>query len=283
MRRILSIEAFREVTLATWDDHIDGAERLRFSSAYYAESYLRRFVADPGAEASLRCLIELAPTPSLGGDGLDDILRVAGERVFEKRLKVYERALTKYFSDIPIGPTKPDKPDEPDDPDDPVEPADAKPSPAVAPPARWELEATVDAAEDNDCFDLSTLHLKAKLVEGKALTPKATFTVLRNGGVVATGEVSTAGDASFDWEIARVRDDEDAWTLEFRFKYEDDTYTGNRVFTVWPRTVRLEANHFRTDEPTKGFRFSVEQGAGPQIAETGDGGVIDHPLARPAP
>lgn len=283
MKRILSIEAFREVTLATWDDHVDGAERLRFSSPYFAESYLRRFVSDAGAEASLRTLLELAPTPSLGGDDLDDVLRVAGERVFAKRLKVFERALTKYFSDVPLGPPKPDKPDTPDDPDDPVEPSDAKPAPAVTPPARWELEAAVDAAEESDCFDLSTLRLKAKLVEGKALTAKATFTVLRDGGVAATGDVSTSGEVAFDWEIARVGDDEDAWTLEFRFRYEDDTYTGNRVFTVWPRTVRLEARHFRTDDPTKGFRFAVEQGTGPQTAETGDGGVIDHPLARPAP
>ena len=65
MRRILSIEAFREVTLATWDDHVDGAERLRFASPFFAESYLRRFVQDPIASDSLRALVELAPTPSL--------------------------------------------------------------------------------------------------------------------------------------------------------------------------------------------------------------------------
>ena len=41
---------------------------------------------DPVASASLRALVELAPTASLGSDDLDDLLRVAGERVFEKRL-----------------------------------------------------------------------------------------------------------------------------------------------------------------------------------------------------
>ena len=80
MKRVLSIEAFREVTLATWDDHLDGADRLRFSSPLLAEMYLRRFVDDPIAAAPLRALIELAPTPSLGGDDLDELLRVAGER-----------------------------------------------------------------------------------------------------------------------------------------------------------------------------------------------------------
>jgi hypothetical protein len=240
-------------------------------------------VQDPVASASLRALVELAPTASLGSDDLDDLLRVAGERVFEKRLKVFERALTKYFSDVPLGPSKPDEPDVPDDPDDPVEPADAKPSPSIVPPARWELEAKVDDAVVDDCFEASMLRLRAKLVEGKALTPKATFTVLRDGAAVASGEVSTAGDVTFQWEIARVGDDEVAWTLEFRFRYEGDAYTGNRVLTVWPRTVRLEARHHRTDAPTKGFRFTVEQGDGPVAAETGDGGVVEHPLAKPAP
>ncbi len=283
MRHVLSIESFREVTLATWDDHVEGAERLRFSAPGFAEAYLRRFAHEPMAVDAMRALAELAPTTSLGADDLDEVLRELSERVFDKRVKVFERALTRYFSDVPVGPDEPDTPDDPDDPDEPIEPSNAKPAPAVAPPARWELEASVAGAEGDDCFELSTLRLRARLVEGQAKTPRATFTVLRGGAPVATAEVSTAGDVSMTWEVARVGDDEDSWPLEFRFRYEGDEYTGNRAFTVWPRTVRLTALHFRTGQPVKGFRFTVKQGEGAQAAETGDGGVIEHPLAKPAP
>ena len=102
MKRILSIESFREVTLTTWDEHLDGAERVSFSSPTLAEQHLRRFAEEPIALAALRELTGIEPSPSLGGDGVDAILRSAGQRLFDKRLKLYERALTEYFSDVPI-------------------------------------------------------------------------------------------------------------------------------------------------------------------------------------
>lgn len=139
---------------------------------------------------------------------------------------------------MPLGPSKPDEPDVPDDPDDPVEPADAKPSPSIVPPARWELEAKVDDAVVDDCFEASMLRLRAKLVEGKALTPKATFTVLRDGAAVASGEVSTAGDVTFQWEIARVGDDEVAWTLENRRAPPDAFARRRSCGSTRPRFMR---------------------------------------------
>jgi hypothetical protein len=119
VKRILSIESFREVTLSTWDEHLDGAQRLSFSSPMLAEQHLRRFAEDPIALAALREFTAVEPTPSLGGEGVDAVLRAAGQRLFDKRLKLFERTLTKYFSDVPTGPSDVDPPDLPDDPDDP--------------------------------------------------------------------------------------------------------------------------------------------------------------------
>ncbi len=275
------MDAYRELTLCSWDDPVPGAVRVRFATPALAEAWLRRFAGDPWAEAALRAVLDVDPSRAF--DDPDALLRIAAEGLCVKRLYVYERSLAERFTDAPVGPKEPDGPDEPVDPDEPVEPSNAKPAPAVAPPARWELEAAVEGEVGDDCFEDSALRLRARLRDGAAKVSTATFTVLRDGARVADGSVSTSGDVTFAWQLALVAEAEASWTLEFRFTYDGDVYTGNRAFTVWPRSVRLRALHARTGQPVKGFRFTVAQGGAAQPADTGDDGAVEHALAKPAP
>lgn len=282
MKHHLRVESFRELTLVTWDESVEEAERVRFSDASFAESYLRRFLDDPSVEAALRSLLSGGVALSYGHDGVDALVREAAERLVDKRLKVYERALTKYFSDVPVGTESPEKPVDPNTTDDPPEPQNAKPTPKTNPPAHWQLEATVDGERDDDCFDESTLHLRAVLKDGAATRKEATFTVLRNGAVIHTQQVQTS-DPKIDFLLPRVGDDEVSWTLEFKYQYGDDLYSGTRVYTVWPKTVLLRAVHRRTNLPVKGARFTVTQEEENQAAETAETGEVVHNLAKPAP
>ena len=50
MRLVLSIEAFRELTLVSWDEGVVGAEPIDFDSVHFAEVFIRRFVHDPPSD-----------------------------------------------------------------------------------------------------------------------------------------------------------------------------------------------------------------------------------------
>ena len=282
MKHHLRIESFRELTLVTWDERVEGAERVRFADARFAEAYLRGFLDDPSFEYALRAFVGAGVALSYDYEGVDVLLREAAERLVDKRLKVYERALTKYFSDIPIGTESTDKPVDPNETDDPVEPTSATPTPKNKPPPHWELEASVDGEQGDDCFDESTLHLRARLKDGTATRKDATFTLFRNGTAFHTQEVQTS-DPKIELLLPRVGDDEASWTLEFKYQYGDDVYSGTRVYTVWPKTVLLRAQHRKTSLPVKGARFTVTQDETNQAAETAETGEVEHHLAKPAP
>ena len=282
MKMHLRIEAFRELTLVTWDERVEGAERVRFSDEGFAERFLRRLLDEPGTEWTLRAMVGDGASRSFGDEGLDGLVREAAARLVDRRIKIYERTLTQYFSDVPPGVDAPEKPVDPGATDDPVEPEHAVPTPKNAPPAHWVLECSVEGERDDDCFDESTLRLRARLKDGTVTRTEATFTVLRNHAVIHSQSVPTA-NPSMALALPRVADDEASWTLEFRFQYGDDVYTGTRVYTVWPRTLRLRAQHHRSGAPVKGARFTVTQDEEHSAAETGDDGSVEHALAKPAP
>lgn len=282
MKAHLRIESGRELTLVTWDERVAEAARVRFPDVHFAEVYLRRFLEEPATEATLRALLALELGASEAADDLDALCVAVAERLVDRRLKVYERALPRHHWELPVGPEEPITPIDPGAPEEPVDPQNAKPKPEVAPPLRWTLEAAVEGERDDDCFEESPLHLRATPHDGSVTLPTATFTVLRGGVVVHEAVVQTS-DPRLDWPVARVGDDETSWTLEFVFRYGDDVYTGNRVFTVWPRSVLLRARHFRTGEAVQGFRFTVTQDGETQPAETAAQGELVHPLSKPAP
>ena len=70
VKHLLSIESFREVNLATWDEPRGDATRVRFAAPVFAEQYLRAFVDDPNATAGIRALVAARAG---GGGELDEL------------------------------------------------------------------------------------------------------------------------------------------------------------------------------------------------------------------
>jgi hypothetical protein len=282
MKALLCIEAAREISLATWDEPAGDAVRVEFVDVYAAETYLRQMVDTPLAESSLRAVLAHEDPSSLPGDDRDALVRGVARHLVDRRLDVHERVLSRHHWQLPTGPEQPLPRVEPTDPTEPIVPQNAKPQAKHSPPVRWTLEATVEGEREDHCFDESILHLRATPHDGPVTQPTAVFAIFRNGVQVHREEVPTSAPR-LDWPVAPVGDDETAWMLEFTFTYAQDVYTGNRVFTVWPRTLRLRARHFHGDTPVKGCPFVVTQEGTPQRVETPEVGEVLHPLALPAP